>query len=208
MPSHHVLDIGSGIGRTAVGLTNYLDQSGAYDGFDVVEKGVNWCNAKINKDFPNFNFYYVPLNNDLYNNSTRKATDFEFPYKNESFDRSFLFSVFTHMGVDEIEHYLSEISRTLKPGGKCLATFFLYNSATEGTLDHLSNFHFSVKRDGYRLMDEQVKSANIAIDEALLSKMLNGKGFEAPKIVKGYWMNPAWEKPGIDFQDIVVLTKK
>ena len=95
--------------------------------FDVVEKGVNWCNAKIKKDHPNFNFRYVPLNNDLYNpSSLAKASEFHFPYADEQFDLAFLFSIFTHMQTEEIDHYLTEIYRVLKPGGKCLATFFLY----------------------------------------------------------------------------------
>ena len=47
-----VLDVGSGIGRTAVALTDYLTGNAEYEGFDVVEKGVKWCNEKINKKFP------------------------------------------------------------------------------------------------------------------------------------------------------------
>ena len=38
-PSHQVLDIGSGIGRTAIALTSYLNKDGSYEGFDVVERG-------------------------------------------------------------------------------------------------------------------------------------------------------------------------
>ena len=43
-PEHRVLDIGSGIGRVAIPLTEYLNEKGSYEGFDVVELGVNWCN--------------------------------------------------------------------------------------------------------------------------------------------------------------------
>src|SRR5437868_12657499 len=39
-PSDRALDIGSGVGRVAIPLTRYLD-SGTYDGFDVVRRGVN-----------------------------------------------------------------------------------------------------------------------------------------------------------------------
>lgn len=41
------MDIGSGIGRTAVPLTKFLNPDARYEGFDVVKKGVKWCNAKI-----------------------------------------------------------------------------------------------------------------------------------------------------------------
>ena len=55
MPDDSVLDIGSGIGRTAISLTGYLNSNSKYEGFDVVKKGVDWCNSKISKDFPILN---------------------------------------------------------------------------------------------------------------------------------------------------------
>jgi ubiquinone/menaquinone biosynthesis C-methylase UbiE len=116
-PSHNVLDIGSGIGRTAIALTDYLNENGSYEGFDVVESGVFWCNSRIHKENPNFNFKYVPLFNDLYNTATLKATDFIFPYVDNSIDVAFSFSVFTHMQIEEIQHYFNQVYRVLKPGG-------------------------------------------------------------------------------------------
>ena len=127
----HVLDIGSGIGRTAIALTQYLSTDGKYEGFDAVKKGVKWCNSRIAKDFPNFSFKYIPLKNDLYNNTGKKASKFVFPYQDKTFDKVFLFSVFTHMQICEIKNYLKEIERVLKPDGMCLATLFTYTSENE-----------------------------------------------------------------------------
>lgn len=206
-PADHVLDIGSGIGRTAIPLTKYLSEDGAYEGFDVVEKGVKWCSEKISKDYPNFNFRYVPLNNDLYHHSDNKASEFAFPYKSEQFDIAFLFSVFTHMQVREIDHYLAEISRVLKPGGKCLATFFLYDDESEAKIAALDHFNFPVKRNGYRLMDEKVKSANIAIHRHQLQAWLKGKNFGPIKIIDGYWKNKHAKRQDNSFQDLVILEK-
>ncbi len=202
-----VLDVGSGIGRTAVALTTFLSREARYEGFDVVEKGVNWCNATIRRDFPNFNFRYVPLNNDLYNNSKQKAVEFRFPYDNEQFDKVFLFSVFTHMQIEEIAHYLCEIARVLRPGGQCLATFFLYNKENESRVMARAGFHFPVKREGYRLMDEQVKSANIALDEQLLAEFVAAAGLQQARLIQGYWMDPAMKTADNSFQDVVVLKK-
>lgn len=206
--SDAVLDIGSGIGRTAIPLTGYLGSSGRYEGFDVVEKGVNWCNAKIKKDFPNFNFIYVPLNNDLYNNSSEQASDFRFPYENNTFDVTFLFSVFTHMGIDEIDHYLSEISRVLKPGGKCLATFFLYDEQNEEKIAEIKNFNFPVRYEGYRLMDDAVKSANIAVDKKRLAEMLKKSNLKSTDIVEGFWKGMEYKTAENTYQDLVILEKK
>jgi len=206
-----VLDIGSGIGRTAVSLTKFLTKEGRYEGFDVVEKGVKWCNSRIKKDFSNFNFIYVPLNNDLYNSKEKKASEFKFPYPDKTFDVVFLFSVFTHMQIDEIEHYLSEIHRVLKSNGKCLSTFFLYNSNNESIVSNIEGFSFPIKKEGYRLMSDKVKSANIAINESQLDMMTAKNNLCKITVVEGSWKAKE-QSLGVniddEYQDIVVLEKK
>jgi SAM-dependent methyltransferase len=203
--SDSVLDIGSGIGRTAIPLTAYLGNDGRYEGFDVVEKGVIWCNKTIKKDFPNFNFTYVALNNDLYNNSLQKAKEFTFPYQDKEFDKSFLFSVFTHMQVEDIDHYLAEIARVTKSGGLCLATFFLYDEQREEAISNQANFNFPVKKDGYRLMDAQVKAANIAISMDKLNAMIEGNPLKIVKIVNGHWNAKVSKTNENTFQDVVII---
>lgn len=203
-----VLDVGSGIGRTAIPLTKFMSNEGSYEGFDVVERGVKWCNEKIKRDFPNFNFLYVPLNNDLYNISTVNASKFRFPYQNNRFNKVFLFSVFTHMAVDEIENYLKEIERVLKPDGLCMATFFIYNPTIEQEISEKKNFAFPIKRDGYRLMNEDVKSANLAMEEAMLDKMISLANLEKVKSIDGFWKDYISKSDDIDFQDIIVLKVK
>lgn len=204
-PEDVVLDIGSGIGRTAVALTTYLSKNGKYEGFDVVEKGVKWCNAKIKKDYPNFNFTYVPLKNDLYNDERNTATEFVFPYANNNFDKAFLFSVFTHMSPDEIQNYLCEIKRTLKPGGLCLATFFIYNSNNESSIESNINFPFTVNNGNHRLMSNKVKSANIAFKEDFLNELISKAQLKKIRTIDGYWKNQNAYNENNDFQDIVIL---
>lgn len=204
-PEDAVLDVGSGIGRTAVALTEYLTSKGKYEGFDVVEKGVKWCNKKITKDFPNFNFLYVPLNNDLYNKSKGESQNFKFPYEDASFNKVFLFSVFTHMPVEEIGHYLCEIKRILKPGGLCLSTFFIYTTRNEEMIANNNNFSFPVKKDEYRLMSNTVKSANIALKNDLLDKLIAKAKLEKLKTIEGFWKLDILKHPDNNFQDIIIL---
>jgi SAM-dependent methyltransferase len=206
-PDDVVLDIGSGIGRTAVALTTFLYKNGRYEGFDVVKSGVDWCNQKIKKDFPNFNFNYVPLQNDLYNEATVRATEFAFPYASSIFSKAFLFSVFTHMQIEEIEHYLSEISRVLSPNGQCLASFFIFDDHSVKQLDANTNFRFPVVGDGYRLMDPNVKAANVAIHNSRLQSMAHEAGLKIEKIEFGYWRTDVQKTDGLDFQDMVVFAK-
>lgn len=204
-PEDAVLDVGSGIGRTAVALTEYLTIKGRYEGFDVVEKGVRWCNTKIKKDFPNFNFIYVPLHNDLYNDSKVKAEKFKFPYPDNSFDKVFLFSVFTHMSVTEIANYLCEIKRVLKPEGLCLSTFFIYTTKNEEMIANNNHFMFPINKGDYRLMSNIVKSANIALKDVLLDKLIVQAELERLKTIDGSWKKDIFKHKDNDFQDIVIL---
>jgi len=207
MPHHKVLDIGSGMGRTAAALTSYTSSEGSYDGFDIMTQGVQWCNKKIHKDFSNFKFKHVPLGNDLYNTNKTTGANFKFPYDDNSFDVEFLFSVFSHMLPAEIENYLCEIARTLKPGGKCLATFFIYEHADDFQLKHPEDrFKFPVDMGNYRLMNEKVKSANVAYQRDFLRRMIVNSKLTIHKEIEGYWKG---EKTGHnDFQDIIVLKKE
>ena len=145
----HVLDVGCGIGRTAVALTEVLSK-GTYDGFDVVEKGITWCNKHINTKYPHFNFKFTPIYNDLYNSYSQKAEDFTFPYDQGKFDKVFLFSVFTHMQIPEIK----KIFTGNKPCPKkrnISCHFLLYDDSKKESGSML----FSHVDDGYKLMDDQ-----------------------------------------------------
>ena len=206
-PDHSVLDIGSGIGRTAIALTSYLNKDGSYEGFDVVERGVQWCNSRIHKENPNFNFKYVPLFNDLYNTATLKASEFIFPYTDNSIDVAFSFSVFTHMQIEEIQHYLNQIYRVLKPGGICFSTFFLYDKVSEEYISKKRDFSFPVKKDGFRLMNENVKSGNIAIQKNKLFQMLIKEHFEEVKTIDGFWKDEVRDINKAEYQDMVVFKK-
>ncbi len=203
-----VLDIGSGIGRSAIVLTDFLNEDARYEGFDVVKKGVDWCNNKIKRDFPNFNFTYVPLFNDLYNQEKNDAAKFTFPYAESSFDKIFSFSVFTHMKVSEIEHYFTEINRVMKPDGMSLNTFFLYDDEDSDYISTRPDFQFSVDKGNYKLMSDKVESANIAIHKDELYVMANRSGLEIVSIIDGFWKDKVRDHSKIEFQDMVIFKKK
>lgn len=205
-PEHHVLDIGCGLGRTAIALTGFLNDTGSYQGFDVVEKGIAWCNKGIGADYSNFQFTHVPLFNDLYTANGEKANSFVFPYPDESFDRIFNFSVFTHMGIEEIQNYLIQMKRTVKNGGSCLCTFFIYDDSNEHYIATRAGFHFPVAHDGYKLMSAETVAGNIAIHENLLLRMATKAGFENCKIIDGFWKDSVRDTGKKEYQDIVLLS--
>jgi SAM-dependent methyltransferase len=132
-------------------LTGYLSEAGSYDGFDVVPEAIEWCVENISSKHPNFRFRHVDVSNRAYNpQGSLDPRQFTFPYADESFDFVFLTSVFTHMLPTEVRHYLGEIRRVLRPGGRCLATFFLLNEKSlSATRDGRASRRFAHEGDGY-----------------------------------------------------------
>lgn len=53
----------------------------------------------------------------------------------DAFDAVVLWSVFTHLYPDTIEHYLHEIHRALKPGGRLGAPFFVLDPHAFSEID-------------------------------------------------------------------------
>jgi ubiquinone/menaquinone biosynthesis C-methylase UbiE len=205
-PHHNVLDVGSGIGRMAIPLTTYLT-TGKYEGFDIVEKGIKWCTKNITKRFPNFQFKHISLKNDLYSSDGSDAVSFMFPYPDNSFDFVFLTSVFTHMLPVETEHYMSEISRVMKKGGRCFATFFILNDESIRFMNDSSFVMFPFNHGHYSLMDEKVVSANVACQEDYIRQILAGKNKFSITIVRyGSWSGRP-KVDSTDYQDIVVFEK-
>ncbi len=164
-PTDKVLEVGCGIGRMAIPLTRYLNNQGTYIGMDIVPEGITWCQRKITPQFPNFTFFLSDIYNDQYNPKGRlPVMEYVFPLADGSFDFVFLTSVFTHMLRADIDHYLAEISRVLKPGGRCLITFFLLNDETLvllKTRDH----PFKYTYEDCLVIDSKMPEASIAHPE-------------------------------------------
>lgn len=204
-PSDRVLDVGCGIGRIAIPLTQYLNRQGAYEGFDIVEDGIKWCSKKITPKFPNFHFRHIALKNDLYNLQTsQSASEFIFPYPDKSFDFVILTSVFTHMQIEEVKHYLHEISRTMDHGATCFATFFIIDQASQDFLNRSEKPFFAYDGGDFMLHDKQVKDANIAFRLEAVERMCADAGLRIHKFHPGWWAGRN-RQACVDFQDVLIL---
>jgi len=206
-PNDRILDAGCGIGRMAVPLTSYLNQEGRYEGFDIVPSSVKWCRKRITPIYPNFHFQHVNLYNKSYNpKGNRNASEFEFPYEDESFDFSFLTSVFTHMLPDDIENYLAEICRVLKSGGTCLITYFLINDVSRSFADSdAQSRDFKFEKEKYLTINEQTPEAAVAYEESYVRELYDANGLRLKEPIRyGSWCN---RSEYLDFQDIIVAQK-
>ncbi len=207
LPNHQILDIGCGIGRLARPLTKFLNEKGSYEGFDVVEEGINWCREAY-RDFPGFSFKHISLKNDLYNLETENTADlFQFPYPDSCFDRVVLTSVFTHMQLEDVRNYILEISRVLKPEGYCFATFFIINEDTESYLDKSKKPFFPYRFEHYFLHDPKVRDANIAYRYNVVEDMAKKAGLSINQFHPGWWAGRP-ESTCMSFQDVLVFKKR
>lgn len=208
-PDARVLDVGCGIGRLAVPLTRFLSEKGSYEGFDIVRQGIMWCKNNITPRYSNFTFLHVDLRNDLYNHKTKNvAQNFKFPYGDCEFDQIILTSVFTHMVPDDLNNYLDQISRVMKPGGKCFATFFLLDNDTRSFTNNKNSVVTFPYSNGYfSLMNRNVKEANVAYDRSWLFDNILSKGLSVAAVYDGWWSGRDKEK-SFGFQDTVILTKR
>ena len=116
-----VLEIGCGIGRMARVLVPVLRPPGSYDGFDVVDSGIAWCQERYRDTPAPFRFVHADLRNSAYNpGGTLDAGSYRFPYDDAAFDLVIATSLFTHLLPAAAEHYLAEAARVLTPGGRLL----------------------------------------------------------------------------------------
>jgi ubiquinone/menaquinone biosynthesis C-methylase UbiE len=207
-PHNRVLDVGCGLGRMAVPLTSYLSEKGEYWGFDIVQEGVNWCNDHISKKFRNFHFLHSDVYNKHYNvNGKTQAQNFQFPFDDEFFDFIFLTSVFTHMLSSDLENYLSEIVRVLKPLGKCFITFFILNEESQNYI-HLkqSTQDFRYNVGTCLTTDKNDPEKAIAYPESYILDLFEKKRLNINfPIHYGSWCG---RDTYLSYQDIIIAEKE
>ncbi len=205
-----VLDIGCGIGRIAIPLTKYLNSDAHYHGFDIDKRGVTWCQKNISNKHPNFHFDYVDIYNKYYNKKGKiKSEEFEFPYKDETFDFIFATSVFTHMLPKEVLQYFKEINRVLKKGGTLFITFFsLDKEALENITAGRANAQLTIPFDENKTCfysHKNVPEAEIGYLEDWITDEL--KKVDCAHNLKVHHGNWDGRKEALSYQDIFISMK-
>lgn len=203
-----VLDIGCGIGRMAVPLTQYLDPDrGRYTGIDPASPGIQWCTRQIGSIYPNFRFMHLDIANDLYNpDGYIKGTEIKLPFANGSFDYAIMTSVVTHLPPTEIEPYFHEVSRLLDKGGRLFLSAFIMNTDTQPGSEKLTpRIRFQRAGAGPAWYgNAQAPLAAVAFDDGFLDRALNAAGFEIALKKLGHWRGQTGSQ---HYQDMFVAVK-
>jgi len=210
-PNERVLDVGCGAGKMARPLARYLNEQGSYEGFDIVPELIAWDKKAFGKHFPNFRFQQADVYNKEYNPKGKfKASEYKFPYESKSFDFVFLISVFTHMLTEDVENYFSEISRVLKPKGRCLISCFLLNpNSLKMIEDKKASLDFKYRTDGYRTVRKDIPEAAVAYEEETMKKLFEKNSLKIVEpMLYGWWSTGQSSMPQMRFQDIMVAIKQ
>lgn len=203
-PTDRVLDVGCGIGRMARPLTKVLTPPGGYDGFDVNREAIGWCRRRYPE---HFRFQVADLFNARYNPAgAHLAEEYDFPYADGTFDLAFATSVFTHLLPEAAEHYVAEIARTLKPGGRALTTWFLLNDTSRALIaDGRSGLPFLDAQDQVALVDEAVPEEAVAYADDWVFEVLRRHGLVLTQLHPGSWCG---REEHVSFQDLVIAEKE
>jgi ubiquinone/menaquinone biosynthesis C-methylase UbiE len=206
-PDEAVLDVGSGMGRKTRLLTQYLVPPGRYVGLDIVQSGVAWCTQHITSRYPNFTFEHIDVQNGMYNpNGKYTATNYQFPFEDATFDVAILGSVFTHMKPPEVDHYLAELARVLRPGARTMITYFLLNDESERLIaqGHTA-FSFRHQYEGYAVEVAHAPENAVALPEHDVREFYQRHQLVIDEPIRyGSW---AARESYLDFQDIVIAHK-
>lgn len=180
-PHHHLLEPGCGWGRNALPLVDFLKDGGSYDGFDILAGEIEWAQRHISVAHPQFRFQHAHVYNKYYNILDGcPSTDYRFPYAEASFDVVCLRSVFTHMLRADVEHYVQEIARVLKLGGRCYATYYLLrgDNRSDGATER-----FPHRDEGCFLRSREWPEWEVAYDEADLHRLYAQCGLPIERVM-------------------------
>ena len=110
------------------------------------------------------------------------------------------------MRTAEIRHYLAELKRSLKPGGRAMLTFFIINEQTQNLMaaSH-AYYNFNVKLEDCYTIDRQAPERAIGYSEVVLRRLFHGADLDVVEpFLYGSWSG---RKSMLNTQDVVILRK-
>ena len=181
-PESNVVEIGCSCGIVAIPMKAYLTK-GRYTGLDIIPELIDWCQANLADE--RFRFFDLGVRHELYNQSaTANSENVRFPVADDSADVVFLVSVFTHLFPDEVAHYLDEIGRILKPGGRCLATMLTTDRYVPGQSQIPLKYGYS---PDCLCFDQRTPTKAVAFSRSFIGAAADKAGMSVDQMAPGQW---------------------
>ena len=205
----NVLELGCSHGRTSQALLEYLWYPAFYRGLDVDKSQIEQATKLISSVAANFQYIHADVYNRHYNPKGRySASEYVFPFEDNTFDCVYAASVFTHLLPNEVENYFRQTSRVLVPRGKALFSFFIFDRYQgPGTSQSpLYEFEHPLENiDGVKAQHQDYPDNVIAYSEDRIKKYAEANGLTVSRIVNGLWSR----NPGhaLHEQDLVLLER-
>lgn len=183
-----IVDLGCGCGRYAQSLRDHdfygRRYSGTYTGVDIDREMLDWCS----ENFPARQFRFIASTHasDSYRGTGTGATGIDLDIVDDSQDLVFSRSLFSHLLPTELEDYVSETARILRPGGFASMTFYSLDSPPP-TLGNRHTFRHQVGIA--RVESEMQPTAAVAYHDSDLIAMFEGRGFDVLEVTdySGVW---------------------
>jgi SAM-dependent methyltransferase len=203
-PEGRILDVGCGWGRLAFGLLAEIGPGLEYQGFDPYHAHVRWAQKNLASALPRFVVHLAEIANEIYGpDAVLEPTRFRFPYSEGYFDAVVAHSLFRYLQPEAFEHYVAEIARVLKPGGRFLASFYLLNATSTKRLPAMKDPLCFVFPDGKVTTTRPHRQGLLAYREDYVLEVLARNRLQPEPIDYGSW--EPWEN-GLA-QDFVVAAK-
>jgi SAM-dependent methyltransferase len=206
-----ILDIGCGIGRKTIPLLDYLGSEALYVGMDIDRRGIDWLLRNVASRNERFVFLQLDIFNKFYNpKGAINPSRLVLPFPDASFEVVALWSVFTHMFPEDIAHYLTEIFRVLKPGGRIVASYYLFNEKVLAMMQNSKtkiNFFHELKN--CRTTNPNMPEDALAVNDTWLLTVHEHLDLKPQPIFYGGWSDHISQVGAeiINLQDIVIATK-
>lgn len=209
-PHHRVLDLGCGAGRFAVALSQFLNRRGSYVGVDVSARSIRICRRYIGRRIHRFHFRRLDAFNSFYNDGSQTpASEVRIPVASGTVDFVFSNSLFTHLCPEDADHYLAEIGRVLRRGGRTLNTMYLLNAESHELLAAPeSRQGKTFPYVGSSLVKHPDDPARwIAHDQASVFAAHEGAGMELESVHYGRWCGRTSHGKAFGDKDHVVAVR-
>jgi SAM-dependent methyltransferase len=193
-----VVDFGCGCGRVARMLVQQRPRPRRYVGVDLHRGMVAWAQRNLAPCAPGFEFVHHDVRMDLFNPGDKPEV-LPLPVPDDFATLVIAISVFTHIVERNVEFYVRELRRVMRPNAALLSTWFLFDKSEFPMMQDSQNALY--------INDADPTNATI-FDRTWLRDMMRDAGLVLahvePPVVRGHQWWLVWrpERAGVTEVDI------